>query len=129
MPLVNLTSLDQALSQRSAPRSVTGKMSAPARNGSQLTLGEVSVFDAIDYTLDLSNPRGRNLLGAVGELSPADRQTFLTSLADLLQQGVIGTETLDVHGEPYTCFLPTRLSDPRLAHARPWRGPRLNLVA
>jgi len=80
-----------------------------------------AVFDAIDLALDLSHNGPRDLAGAVKKLSSGECEEFLTMLAELLQQGVIGTETLEVNGEPYTCYLPTRLGDPRLMHAKPWR--------
>jgi len=91
-----------------------------------------SVFDAVDLALDLSHHSPRDLTGAINKLTPAEGQDFLVMLAELLQQGVIGSETLEVNGEPYTCYLPTRLGDARLMHARAWQGNSthtLNLFA
>jgi len=55
-------------------------------------------------------------------------------LANMLQRGIVGTETLEVDGQPRTTFITTRLGDPRLMHARTRRGsvtfqPRINLMA
>jgi len=80
-----------------------------------------SLFDAVGVVLDLSL-EGRDLLGAYAQLSAEDRSAFLDIVANLLSQGVVGTETLEVNGEPYTCFITTRLGDPRLMHARLYRG-------
>ncbi len=81
-----------------------------------------SVFDAVDLALDLSHKSPRDLMGAMNKLTPGECQEFLSMLAELLQQGIIGTETLEVNGEPYTCYLPTRMGDTRLMHARTWQA-------
>lgn len=42
----------------------------------------------------------------------AGGDAFLSMLATLLKQGVIGSEQLDVRGETYTSFLDTRIAAP-----------------
>lgn len=54
-------------------------------------------------------------------LSAEERDSFLKMLANLLQQGVVGTETLEVNGQPRDTFVSARMADPELAHARPYR--------
>lgn len=84
-------------------------------------------IEAVDVVLDLS--RGaRDLLGVVYGLPKDGLHEFLKLSADLLQQGVVGTETLDVRGEPYKSFLPLRIADPRLRDA-PLYHHRRNAVA
>lgn len=95
---------------------------APSNTPEEARPDPGAVFDAIDLALDLNHNGPRDLAGAMKKLSAAECEEFLTMLAELLQQGVIGTETLDVNGEPYTCHLPARLGDSRLMHAKPWRG-------
>ena len=68
-------------------------------------------------TLDLSGG-GRGVSNVVGDLSPSSRAEYLEILGRLLQAGVVGTERLEVGGEPYTSFASTRFADPRVAHAR-----------
>lgn len=80
-----------------------------------------SLFDAVGVVLDLSL-EGRDLLGAYSQLNSDDRSVFLDIVASLLSQGVVGRETLEVNGEAYSCFVTTRLGDPRLMHACPYRG-------
>ena len=96
-------------------------------------LPTASIFDAIDLVLDLSS-EGRGLLEAYSSLGADDQQTFLGMLAELLKQGVIGQETLELGGQPYTTFATTRLGDPKLMHAPAYHGSgdipaRLDLLA
>ena len=78
----------------------------------------VKINQAIADTLDLSLP-SRNPFQIVEELRPEDQEVYLEQLARLLREGIVGTETLDVRGQPYTSFASTRFADPELAHARP----------
>lgn len=77
-------------------------------------------IDAVDVVLDLS--RGaRDLLGVVYGLPKDGLHEFLKLSADLLRQGIAGTETLEVRGEPYKSFVPSRMADPRLRDAPLYR--------
>ena len=94
-------------------------------------LPTASVFDAIYLALDLTSG-GRDLIGTYNSMSAEDRGAFLSQLAGLLEQGVVGQETVELNGEPYTTFITTRLGDPELMHARAYRGggdipPRLDI--
>ena len=84
-------------------------------------LSAVAAADAVDDVLNLSGAAGRDVIGTFHRLDSGEQQDFLTMLAELLSQGVVGTETLEVNHEPYVSFLPSSIADPRLAHARPWR--------
>jgi hypothetical protein len=89
-----------------------------------VNLAKTSLFDAVDLALDLSRDttQGATVMGAYNALDATDRNAFLSTLSGLLKQGVVGTETLDVNGESQTTFVDTRLGDPRLMHAKTWRG-------
>ena len=109
--------------QTMRPGTEVPEKSATAPNALEIppVLPTGSLFDAVGVVLDLSL-ESRDLLGAYAQLSAEDRSAFLDIVAGLLSQGVVGTETLEVNGEPHTCFITTRLGDPRLMHARLYRG-------
>ncbi len=90
-----------------------------------------SLFDAVGVVLNLSDS-GRDLMGTLARVSVSERPAFIEMVADLLQHGVVGTETLEVNGEPYTAFATTRLGDAQLRHAKPYHAelppqPRLDI--
>ncbi len=78
--------------------------------------------------LDLSSD-ARDIMGTIAALEGEERNQFLDIIAGVLQQGVVGTETLEVNGQPYESFVTTRLGDPRLMHAKPYPGSRLDILA
>jgi hypothetical protein len=91
---------------------------------------ENHVFSAVDVALDLT-PGPRDLLGVIQGLDETGLSQFGTLLAHLLQQGIVGIETLDDHGRPYRSFITTRIAAPHLRDARYYREqpttlPRLN---
>jgi hypothetical protein len=44
-------------------------------------------------------------------------------LANMLKQGVVGREALEVRGQRYNSFIDSRIAaPPEVAHARPYRG-------
>jgi hypothetical protein len=75
--------------------------------------GALSAAEAVDAVLNLGGGP-RDVAGGYAGLRPEDRPDFLKMLATLLRQGVIGTETRKVNGEPYTAFVDTAIADPRL---------------
>ena len=92
-----------------------------------------SVFDAMEVALDLSG-ESRDLYGTYTRLGKEGGGAFLDMLANVLQRGIVGTETLEVDGQARTTFITTRLGDPRLMHARAYRDsvafePRIDLTA
>ncbi len=50
-------------------------------------------------------------------LDQEDQNTYVAILSKLLKAGVVGTETLEVRGQPYTSFVSARVGDPDLARA------------
>ena len=67
-------------------------------------------------------------------MSPEDQQNFLKTLATLLKQGVVGTETRRVNGRPYKSFIAVGIADPKLKDApryqeTPPLRPRLDIRA
>ncbi len=82
---------------------------------------DAGAISAVDTILDLSGSRN-GLIGALGDLSPEEAESLGTLLASLIQQGVVGVETLDVRGERYTSFITNRLAPSDAQHARPYRS-------
>jgi len=103
-------------SERARPCVATGASSAR-------DVAPSSAIDAVDVVFQLSRG-GRDVLGAVYALDKEQLQEFLRITADLLRQGVVGTEVLNVRGEPYVSYLPERVADPKLRDAPPWRDRR-----
>ncbi len=101
----------------SLPRSLPE--SRPQR-APQTSPDTTTIAQAVEDTFDLSDS-GRDLHQHLQSLAPADREAYLKMLARLLKSGVVGTETLEVRGRSYQTFATTRLADPRLARARPYR--------
>ena len=72
---------------------------------------------AVDRALNLSGSSRGPLVDRFS-LRGADLEDFLSLLSDLLANGIVGTETLEVNGEPYTSFITTRIGAPHLRDAR-----------
>lgn len=117
---------------RVAPREMA-EAAPQATSGDTRALPTGALFDAVGVVLDLSM-EGRDLLGAYASLNPSDRAAFVDMLAGLLARGIVGTETVSIDNRPYQTDVVTRLGDPRLMHAAPYRdrstGPsRVNFTA
>lgn len=80
----------------------------------------LKIYGLIDDALDLS-PNGRDFLGQFNQLTGPERDAFLKELTTLLDQGVVGYESLEVRGERRTSFVSTRLGDPELRNAAAYR--------
>lgn len=89
---------------------------------------EIDVFDAVDEALNLTK-ENRNPIDVFHNLDASDVDSFLAMLTELLQSGVVGTELLDLGGEPYQSFVTNGMGDPRLDGAKPYRGRNLDLRA
>lgn len=125
---LNLNTANDATASRQAPdvvrRPRTPDLPAPTA---------ASVFEAVQDSLTLDSG-ARDLWGSVQALDEDGVKEFLSALATLLKEGVVGTETLEVNGEPYQSFVSTRLGSEDLRHARNYRQdppvrPRLNYQA
>ena len=88
--------------------------------GTALGSDPLAVTRATEGMLDLTAPR-HGAFDAMGSLSPQDRASYLTTLATLLQAGVVGVETLDVNGHPYTRFAELAIGDDRHRGAGQYR--------
>lgn len=75
-----------------------------------------SAMDAIDEFLNLTDRR--DLFETLASLSVEEKEAFLKVLGHLLQQGVVGRETLEVRGEEVDTFVSTRIGSEELRHAR-----------
>ncbi|MBI5094332.1 MAG: hypothetical protein HZB26_18090 [Candidatus Hydrogenedentes bacterium] len=80
----------------------------------------ITAFDTVSGLLDLTKTP-RPVSGALTGANSEETQASLTMLARLLQQGVVGTETYDVNGRPYTRFIETTIGDRRLNGLKPYR--------
>jgi len=80
-----------------------------------------SLFDAVGVVLDLSL-EGRDLIGTYASMKPEDRGAFVDMLTTVMDSGVVGNETLEIAGKPYSTDAVTRLGDNGLLHANPYRG-------
>jgi hypothetical protein len=78
------------------------------------------VFSQVDHFLNLGNP-GRV---DVGSMSPADRKDFLKIVANLLHNGVVGYEVLNVNGQPEKHFIENEIGDTRIKGAKLYKNGR-----
>lgn len=92
---------------------------AGVSNDDRPILPTAGLFDAVGVVLDLSMGN-RDVLGAYDRLNKSEQRQFLDIIASVLDQGVVGTETLEVRGEAQRVFVSTRLGDAQLRHARPY---------
>lgn len=84
---------------------------------------EIRGFRAAERLFDLSSDR-RHLFDTVDGLEPDELESFLDMVVRLLQEGIVGIETLEVNGQPYQSFITTRIAAPHLNGARPFRDGR-----
>lgn len=71
-------------------------------------------FRKIDSFLNLGKPRSFSL----EELSPEEKEEFLSMLSSLLKKGIIGYEELEVDGKREKHFIVTQIGNERLKGAR-----------
>ena len=80
----------------------------------------------LDTVLDLGRSAGDVAAlydGVHAAAADPEGGEFLTMLANMLKQGVVGRETLKVRGQRYDSFIDSRIAaPPEVAHARPYRG-------
>ena len=127
--LANITAALPTQSAANRPTSAAPTATAPTTgNAAQdpKLIPTATLFDAVGVVLDLSL-ENRDVVGAYSQLSSSDKSAFLNQLSELMQQGVVGTETLEVRGEAYTTDITTRLGDETLRHAPQYR--RLDVLA
>lgn len=113
-----MLSIQATATDRMAQRGTSS--SSAARKGDD-RLAAADAAEAVDAALDLSASGGRGSAGRYADLDPGARTSFLDMLSTLLSRGVVGTETVEVNGEAYVSYLPTRLGDTELERARPWQ--------
>ncbi len=93
---------------------------APSVTAARMTR-QVSDAGLLDNALNLSRSTGDTAALYEGIRSAANSesgQDFLTMLATMIKQGVVGRETLEVRGERYTSFVENRIAAPdEIAHA------------
>ena len=84
-----------------------------------------ALFDAVDVVLDLSK-EGRDLYGSYSALSQEDRSLFIDIIGNVMGQGVVGNESLEVRGSSQKSYASTRLGSEELRHAKPSSPPANN---
>jgi len=97
-----------------------GSLNSTTSNAAVITPREVArnfddatrAAEGLDAFLDSGGDRGALYEAARRAQEGAGGDKFLAMLASLIQQGVIGTEKLEVRGETYTSFLDTRIAAP-----------------
>ena len=77
----------------------------------------------MDVVLDLS-AEGRALFDSYNALSKEDRSLFIDIVGDVLAQGVVGKESLEVRGAEVESFASTRLGSEELRQAKPYNASR-----
>lgn len=102
------------------PRTASGVAVLPPI-GPAMNLSDTALFDVVDLALDLSE-EGRDLMGAVSGLTSEQIGRAGQLLSDLVKQGVVGYEDLDVNGARRRVDVTVRMADPALRNARPWRS-------
>ena len=83
---------------------------------------------AAEGMLDLTAPR-HSAWQAMESLSGEDRESYLKTMADLLRAGVVGIETLEVDGHPYTRFAELAIGDDAHRGDPQYRRQRLDVRA
>ncbi len=93
---------------------------APADTAARFTR-QVASADLLDKALNLTRSRSDTAAlydGIHAAASSESGQEFLTMLATMIKQGVVGRETLEVRGQRYTSFIENRIAAPdEIAHA------------
>jgi len=84
----------------------------------------VAALDTVNGLLDLTTTP-RPVSSVLDSSDSETGKSSLTLLAKLLQQGVVGTETYDINGRPYTRFIETTIGDDRLNDLKQYRSRTL----
>ena len=72
------------------------------------------VFSQIDQFLNLGNPNRMD----ISNLNTSEKKEFLKSLAELLKNGIVGYEILNVKGRPEKHYIVTEIGDSRIKGAK-----------
>lgn len=92
----------------------------------QLPADPLAATRAAQGMLDLTAPR-HGAWDTAFSLAPQDRKSYLNTLATLLRSGIVGVETLDINGRPYTRFAELAIGDEQHRGAPQYR--RIDLRA
>jgi hypothetical protein len=82
--------------------------------------GDLKYLDRLDNLFNLGHRDVSSLFKPGAGLSDEEFGVFLSSAASLLQQGVVGTETVEFRGQPTTVFLENEIGSD-YAHAPLYR--------
>ena len=87
--------------------------SAPRDFATRTRDGSLDALGAVDAVFDLSRSSG-DPLRAISNLDGPALEEFIAMTVRLLKAGIVGTETYDRDGRPYTTFITTGMADPEL---------------
>ena len=73
----------------------------------------LDALQAVEAMFDLSRSSG-DPLRSIANLDEDALDEFITMTVRLLKAGIVGTETYDRDGRPYTTFITTGMADPEL---------------
>ncbi len=83
------------------------------RSAGQSRGNPLDSFHAVEAVFDLSRSSG-DPLRSIANLDKEALEEFITMTVRLLKAGIVGTETYDRDGRPYTTFITTGMADPEL---------------
>lgn len=82
--------------------------------------GELKYLDSLDNLFSLGERDVAGIFNAGKDMSDEEFGVYLKSVSDLLKAGVVGTRTVDWHGEPTQIFIETEVGSD-MSRARPYR--------
>jgi hypothetical protein len=94
--------------------SVKNEKTDDTKNDSIEISNTARVYDKIDKFLNLGRPDRLD----IDDLNEEEKKEFYKMLADLINNGIIGYEILEVKGKPEKHFLDTQIGDHRIYGAR-----------
>jgi hypothetical protein len=110
-PLNNFVDAKTKVENTTATSSATIKDTAEISDTSK-------VFSQVDNFLNLGSQDRVD----TSKMSPADRKEFLKIVANLLHNGVVGYEVLDVKGQPEKHFIENEIGDQRIKGAKLYKN-------
>lgn len=72
------------------------------------------VYDRLDKFLNLGKPDRLD----ISDLSESEKNDFLKMLAELIKQGIVGYEILEVNGKPEKHYVVNQIGDERIRDAK-----------
>jgi hypothetical protein len=109
---VKITSYDLTASNAKEPEKVKQMPELPAVINEA---GSSDVFGAVDSFFNLGNS-GR--LNSYYNLSDKDKESFVKIVSELMKQGYVGYEILEIDGQPEKHSIESQIGDERVKNAK-----------